>query len=173
MGTDEGDAVLQMRNETIPGMGRVFTAWHGITRPEPGRTMAPIWINTPAEARKAVQDLSAKDVDIIKVWVDDRNGMYPKVTPDQIQGPVGPAQERTGADKKDQGQIVITGIRASIQASRVAVLTLLRGLAPDVTFAVGTPPELAQIPGAVAVQASPVPFFSSTAKRSPSEGAVA
>src|SRR2546430_15014179 len=41
----------------------------------------------------------------------------PKVTPDQIQGPVGPAQERTGAEKKDEGEIVITGIRASIQAS--------------------------------------------------------
>ena len=37
----------------------------------------------------------------------------PKVTPDQIAGPVGPAQERTG----DNGEIVITGIRASIQAS--------------------------------------------------------
>jgi imidazolonepropionase-like amidohydrolase len=83
MGTDEGEAVLQMRNETQPGMGRVFTAWHGITRPEPGRTMAPVWINNPMEARKAVQDLAAKDVDIIKVWVDDRNGMFPKVTPDQ------------------------------------------------------------------------------------------
>jgi hypothetical protein len=62
---------------------------------------------------------------------------------------------------------------APVQASRVAVLTLLRGLATDITIAVGTPPELAQIPGAVAVRASPVPFFSSTAKRSPSEGAVA
>jgi hypothetical protein len=62
---------------------------------------------------------------------------------------------------------------APVQASRVAVLTVLRGLAPDVTIAVGTPPQLAQIPGAVAVQASPVPFFSTTAKRSPTEGSVA
>ena len=62
---------------------------------------------------------------------------------------------------------------APVQASRLAVLTVLRGLAPDVTIAVGTPPELAQIPGAVAVQASPVPFFRTTAKRSPTEGAVA
>ena len=38
----------------------------------------------------------------------------PKVTPDQIQGPVGPAQVRTGTSGD---QIVITGIRASIQAS--------------------------------------------------------
>ena len=40
----------------------------------------------------------------------------PKVTPDQVQGPVGPAQVRTGANAQP-GDIVITGIRASIQAS--------------------------------------------------------
>ena len=39
----------------------------------------------------------------------------PKVTPDQIQGPVGPAQVRSGTGG-DQ-TIIITGIRASIQAS--------------------------------------------------------
>ena len=39
----------------------------------------------------------------------------PKVTPNQIAGPVGPAQVRTGAS--NSGEIVITGIRASIQAS--------------------------------------------------------
>jgi hypothetical protein len=60
-----------------------------------------------------------------------------------------------------------------VQASRVAVLTMLQRLAPDVTLAAGTSPELIQIPGAMTVQASPVPFFSTTAKRSPSEGAVA
>ena len=38
----------------------------------------------------------------------------PKVTPDQIKGPVGPAQERSGTSGD---QIIITGIRASIQAS--------------------------------------------------------
>jgi imidazolonepropionase-like amidohydrolase len=70
-----------MRGQAAPGMARVFTAWHGITRPEPGRTMAPYWINTEAEGRKAVQELAAKKVDIVKVWVDDRNGMYPKLTP--------------------------------------------------------------------------------------------
>ena len=64
MGTDETEAGLKMRGETTPGMARVFTAWHGITRPEPGRTTAPIWINTEAEGRKAVQELLAHKVDI-------------------------------------------------------------------------------------------------------------
>ena len=40
----------------------------------------------------------------------------PKVTPNQVQGPVGPAQVRSGANNPGD-QIVITGIRASIQAS--------------------------------------------------------
>ena len=43
------------------------------------------------------------------------NQPQPKVTPNQIAGPVGPAQVRTGA--AESGEIVITGIRASIQAS--------------------------------------------------------
>ncbi len=82
MGTDETEAELKMRGETTPGMARVFTAWRGITRPEPGRTTAPIWINTEAEGRKAVQELLAHKVDIVKIWVDDRDGKYQKLTPE-------------------------------------------------------------------------------------------
>ena len=66
----------------MPGTARFFTAGRGITAPEPGRTMAPYWITTPAEARKAVQELTAKKVDIVKIWIDDRNGQYKKLTPD-------------------------------------------------------------------------------------------
>src|SRR5579884_3236050 len=40
----------------------------------------------------------------------------PKVTPDQIAGQVGPAQVRSGTEDQP-GDIVITGIRASLQAS--------------------------------------------------------
>jgi imidazolonepropionase-like amidohydrolase len=81
MGTDETENELQMRGDPAPGMARVFTAWHGITRPEPGRTNAPFWINTEEEGRKAVQELAARKVDIVKVWVDDRDGKYAKLTP--------------------------------------------------------------------------------------------
>jgi imidazolonepropionase-like amidohydrolase len=81
MGTSDTDADLQMRGETMPGMARLFTAWRGITRPEVGRTTAPFWINSEQEGRKAVQELAARKVDIIKVWVDDRDGKYAKMTP--------------------------------------------------------------------------------------------
>jgi len=49
--------------------------------PEPGRTDIPYWITTEAEARKAVQELADRKVDIVKIWVDDRNGAYKKLTP--------------------------------------------------------------------------------------------
>jgi len=81
MGTSDTDVDLQMRGETMPGMARVFTAWRGITRPEVGRTTAPFWINSEQEGRKAVQELAARKVDIVKVWVDDRDGKYAKMTP--------------------------------------------------------------------------------------------
>ncbi len=81
MGTAETENELQMRDHPEPGMARVFTAWRGITRPEPGRTTAPIWVDTEDQARKAVQDLAAHKVDIVKIWIDDRDGKYPKMTP--------------------------------------------------------------------------------------------
>jgi imidazolonepropionase-like amidohydrolase len=71
-----------LRGQTVPGRARIFTAWRGITRPEPGRTMAPFWIDSAADGRKAVQQLVAKKVDIVKVWVDDRDGKYSKLTPE-------------------------------------------------------------------------------------------
>jgi imidazolonepropionase-like amidohydrolase len=81
MGTSDTTADLEMRGENTPGLARLFTAWRGITRPEPGRGSAPFWINSEQEARKAVQELAARKVDIVKVWVDDRDGKYAKMTP--------------------------------------------------------------------------------------------
>ena len=80
LGSDPYD-VLPMRREVIPGAARYFSAGRGITRPEPGRSDRPYWINSEAEARQAVQELASNQVDIIKIWVDDRNGMYQKLTP--------------------------------------------------------------------------------------------
>jgi imidazolonepropionase-like amidohydrolase len=81
MGTSDTTADLEMRGETMPGMARLFTAWRGITRPEVGRTTAPFWIDSEQEGRKAVRELAARKVDIVKVWVDDRDGKYAKMTP--------------------------------------------------------------------------------------------
>ena len=81
LGQDNTDAVFQVRDETIPDAARYRTAGRGMTAPEPGRTDIPYWLTTDAEARKAVQEQAAKKVDIIKIWVDDRDGKYKKLTP--------------------------------------------------------------------------------------------
>ena len=81
MGQDVGEVPYQVRAQPIPGAALFRTAGRGITRPEPGRSDVPFWVNTEAEARKAVEELAALRVDIVKIWVDDRNGMYPKLTP--------------------------------------------------------------------------------------------
>lgn len=81
LGQDTGDLPFQVRAETLPGAARFRTAGRGITGREPGRSEIPYWITTEAEARKAVEELAAAKVDIVKIWVDDRNGMYQKLSP--------------------------------------------------------------------------------------------
>ena len=82
MGQDIEAAPFDVRAQPIAGAARFFTAGRGITMPEQGRTTAPIWVTTVAEARRAVQDNAAKKVDLVKIWVDDRMGMYKKLTPE-------------------------------------------------------------------------------------------
>jgi imidazolonepropionase-like amidohydrolase len=94
LGTDPGDVALKLRNERIPGAARLLSAGRGITMPEPGRTEVPYWVTTEAEARKAVQELAAQKVDLIKIWVDDRNGKYPKLTPALFRAVIDEAHAR-------------------------------------------------------------------------------
>ena len=76
LGQDSGDLPLQVREETIPDAARYRTALRGITTPEPGRSEIPYWITSEEEARTAVQELAASSPDLVKIWVDDRNGRY-------------------------------------------------------------------------------------------------
>ena len=81
LGRDVGEDVYAVRAETIPGVPRYRHAGRGITTPEPGRTEVPYWITTEEEARAAVRELAALEVDIVKIWVDDRGGQFEKMTP--------------------------------------------------------------------------------------------
>jgi imidazolonepropionase-like amidohydrolase len=81
LGLDPGDFAFKVRAESIPGAARFFTAGRGITAPEPGRTDVPYWITTPEQGRKAVQELAANKVDIVKIWVDDRDHKFTKLSP--------------------------------------------------------------------------------------------
>jgi imidazolonepropionase-like amidohydrolase len=81
MGTDNYD-VLDLRNQVISGAARFLSAGRGITMPEPGRITVPHWINNEQEGRKAIEELAERKVDIVKIWVDDRDGKYKKLTPE-------------------------------------------------------------------------------------------
>jgi imidazolonepropionase-like amidohydrolase len=94
LGQDAGDLPFQVREETIAEAARYRTAGRGITAPEPGRTDIPYWLTTQAEARKAVQDLAARKVDLVKIWVDDRGGKYKKLTPDLYSAIIDEAHRR-------------------------------------------------------------------------------
>ena len=93
MGTDGYD-VLGVRNEAIPGAARYLSAGRGITMPEPGRTTAPYWITSVAEGRKAVEEAAAHKVDIVKIWVDNRDGKYKKLTPEMYGAIIDEAHKR-------------------------------------------------------------------------------
>ena len=87
LGLDGTEVPFAQRAQTTPGLARLYLAGRGITAPEKGRTEIPHWITTEAEAREAVREEAAKKVDLIKIWVDDRDGKFPKLTP-ALYGPV-------------------------------------------------------------------------------------
>ena len=81
LGTDNYE-LLDLRNKDNPGMARFFSAGKGISRTEGRPTLE---INSVEEARKAVRTNVGYKVDIIKVWIDDRDGKFDKVLPSQYE----------------------------------------------------------------------------------------
>jgi imidazolonepropionase-like amidohydrolase len=94
LGQDTGDVAYQVRSETIPNAARFRTAGRGITAPEPGRTQAPFWVTSEAEVRKAVDEMAAKKVDIIKFWVDDRDHTVTKLSPELYRAGIDEAHKK-------------------------------------------------------------------------------
>jgi imidazolonepropionase-like amidohydrolase len=93
MGTDNYE-VLDIRGQAIPGAARFLSAGRGITMPEPGRTTVPYWVTTDTEARKAVQELAANKVDIVKIWVDTRDKKFKKLGPELYGAIIDEAHKR-------------------------------------------------------------------------------
>jgi len=86
LGVDRGDTPFKLRANPVPGAALLFTSGPGIALPLMGpgaeyRKDAAYGVTTEAEARKVVQELAAKKVDIVKFWVDDRNGAVKKLPP--------------------------------------------------------------------------------------------
>lgn len=87
MGIDPGDIPYQVRADPGPNAAMFHIAGRGMAMPNAGPG-ADYWrpvaygVSTETEARKAVDELAAKKVDLIKIWVDDRNGTVQKLTPE-------------------------------------------------------------------------------------------
>jgi imidazolonepropionase-like amidohydrolase len=94
LGQDTGDEVYEVRAENIPGAARYRTAGRGLTGPEPNRSHAPFFVTTEAEARKDVDEMAAKKVDIIKFWVDDRDHTVTKLSPELYRAGIDEAHKK-------------------------------------------------------------------------------
>jgi imidazolonepropionase-like amidohydrolase len=86
MGVDRGELPYDLRASPVPGAALFLTAGRGIALPNAGpgaeyRRDAAYGISSESEGRKAVQELAAKKVDVVKIWVDDRDGTVPKLPP--------------------------------------------------------------------------------------------
>jgi imidazolonepropionase-like amidohydrolase len=87
-GIEIGGVMDQIRADQAAGAlggARLLISGRGIGAPNAGPGGAAYRgiayeITTETEAREAVQQLAAKKVDLIKIWVDDRNGRAPKLS---------------------------------------------------------------------------------------------
>jgi imidazolonepropionase-like amidohydrolase len=83
-GTARGDLAYELRAEVPPGaLYRTAGRGFGMPNAGPGGPMrdSAYGVTTEAESRGDVQELAAKKVDMIKIWVDDRNGTVEKLKP--------------------------------------------------------------------------------------------
>jgi imidazolonepropionase-like amidohydrolase len=89
MGTDHDEAYqwrTESRQGTLPG-ARIYTAGRGFGVPD-GMPPFAMGISevyrptTPGEARVNVQELATHKPDLVKIWVDDFYGQYPKMKPE-------------------------------------------------------------------------------------------
>jgi len=99
MGVDRGEIPFEVRANPVPGAALFFTAGRGMALPNMGpgaeyRKDAAYGVTSEAEARKAVQELAAKKVDIVKFWVDDRNGTVQKLPPNVYRAIIDEAHRR-------------------------------------------------------------------------------
>ena len=86
MGVDRGDIPYDLRANPVAGGALFRTAGRGIALPNAGpgaeyRRDAALGVMTEADARAAVKELAGRRVDVVKIWVDDRDGTVPKLPP--------------------------------------------------------------------------------------------
>jgi imidazolonepropionase-like amidohydrolase len=88
-GIDPGEIVYDIRRDQARGAAggaRLLTAGRGIGAPNAGPGAAAFQgvayeVTTAEQGRAAVRELAAKQVDLVKIWVDDRGGRAPRLAP--------------------------------------------------------------------------------------------
>jgi imidazolonepropionase-like amidohydrolase len=91
LGTDLGPDAWAIRERqrttTVTDGARLLVAGRGFVAPGGGPTISPLEhvpyeVDRPEIARLLVRELAARKTDMVKVWVDDRNGTRPKLQPE-------------------------------------------------------------------------------------------
>jgi len=101
-GIEKGDVTYQIRDAQESGTlggARLRIAGRGIGAPNAGPGAAAYAgiayeITTEDQARQAVRELAAKKVNLIKIWVDDRNGRAPRLAPNLYRAIIGEGHRR-------------------------------------------------------------------------------
>ena len=102
LGTDVGpipDAIRVGQRSGALGGALFRMAGRGIAPPEAGPANAAMkpsayGVRNEQEARRAVREQAARGVDVIKIWVDDRNGTVPKLSPELARAVIDEAHQR-------------------------------------------------------------------------------
>jgi imidazolonepropionase-like amidohydrolase len=101
-GIERGDVLYRIRADQRAGTlggAKLLVAGRGIGAPRAGPGAAAYAgiayeITTETEARRAVEELAVNRVDIVKIWVDDRNGRAPRLSSDLYRAVIDAAHER-------------------------------------------------------------------------------
>jgi len=137
--TGWGNVPILVRDQNVPNAALFKTTGTGIAYPgagpqgHPSRTDVPYPITTPEEARAAVRDYSRIKPAFIKIWVDDRNGRLPTLTPPLYRAIVDEAHKANipvaahNVKLADAKELIKAGVEGWLHAP-------VRDVAPDAEF---------------------------------------
>ena len=137
--TGWGSVPLLVRDRVVPNAALFKTTGTGIAYPgagpqgHPSRTDVPYPITTPEEARAAVRDYANIKPTFIKIWVDDRNGRLPTLTPPLYRAIVDEAHKVNipvaahNVKLSDAKELIKAGVEGWLHAP-------VRDVAPDAEF---------------------------------------
>jgi imidazolonepropionase-like amidohydrolase len=101
-GIERGDVLYQIRTDQAAGTlggAKLLVAGRGIGAPNAGPGAAAYAgiayeITSEAEAHSAIEELAARQVDVVKIWVDDRSGRAPQLRPALYRAVIDAAHRR-------------------------------------------------------------------------------